>query len=202
MRLLEFNLDESGANPQHHPAVQKPSEPAVRAATPAKKPALAAAHQRAKVFPVKTNTTRKPAPPQAQVSEPAPKRRSPIDIEQLQQRIVALELRIQERIDRRGEQVPNRELLLLKQRIKLLERNVNSELWAAKQREYTMLQLLSKPTLKARIHKLFKYLREHKLPEIGNWLEVEAREWWQHSQPHWWPKLARAWQESLDQARR
>jgi len=187
MRLLEFNLDEGGANPQHLPAAQKQSKPPV---TTPQKPTLAAARQRAKVFPVKTNTTRKPA------------RRSPIDLEQLQQRIVALELRIQERVDRRGEQVPARELELLKQRIQLLERNVNSELWAAKQREYSMLQLLSKPTWQVRLRKQLMHFRKHKLPEIGNWLKTETHEWWQHSQPHWWPKFARAWQESLQQARR
>ena len=191
MRLLEFNLDESGANPQHHPAAQKPSKPAVRRTPAAQKPSLSAAHQRARVFPVKTNTTRKPEA-----------RRNPIDLEQLQQRIVALELRIQERIERRGEQVPTRELAVLKQRIQLLERNVNSELWAAKQREYTMLQLLSKPTLQARIRKQLLDFRDKKLPLILNWLKIEAGEWWQQSQPNWWPKLARAWQESLEQARR
>ena len=192
MRLLEFNLDEGGANPQHHPAARKPPKAADKAATAAPQPARPATRQRASVFPVKTNTTRKPAPA----------RRSPIDIEQLQQRIVALELRIQERIERRGEQVAARELLQLKQRLEVLERNINSELWAAKQREYTMLQLLSKPTLQARIRNHVMRFRTHNLPAIRHWLEVEAGEWWQHSQPHWWPKLARAWQESLEQARR
>jgi hypothetical protein len=192
MRLLEFNLDEGGANPQHLPPAKKRPKSAVRPARAPQKPALAAAHQRAKVFPVKTNTTRKPAPA----------RRSPIDIEQLQQRIVALELRIRERVERREEQIPARELVVLKQRVQLLERNVNNELWAAKQREYTMLQLLSRPTLKTRIHKQLMRFREHTLPAIGNWLKTEGREWWQHSQPHWWPKFAKAWQESLEQARR
>jgi len=188
MRLLEFNRDEGGANPQQFPAPKKPSKPALRAAPP--KPALTAAHQRARVFPVKTDTTRKPP------------RRAPIDIEQLQQRIVALELHMQERAERRGEQGSARELELLKQRMQLLERSLNSELWAAKQREYTMLQLLSKPTLQVRVRKLFTDFRKHRLPVIHNWLQTEAREWWQHSQPHWWPKFARAWQESLERARR
>lgn len=191
MRLLEFNLDEGGANPQRTPATQKASKPAIRRAPAAQQPARAAApQQRARVFPVKTSTTRKPA------------RRSPIDLEQLQQRIVALELRIQERVERRGAQVSTRELELLKQRIQLLERNVNSELWAAKQREYTMLQLLSRPTLQARIQQQLRHIRNHNLPAIGNWLKAEGQQWWQHSQPHWWSRFARAWQESLEQARR
>jgi hypothetical protein len=190
MRLLEFNRDEGGANPQQFPAAKKPPKPAVRAATPAPQPALAAVHQRARVFPVKTNTTRKPA------------RRAPIDIEQLQQRIVALELRMQERHERRGEPGSAKDLELLKQRMQLLERSLNSELWAAKQREHSMLQLLSKPTLQARIRKLFMHFRQHNLPAISSWLQTEAREWWQQSQPHWWPKFARAWQESLERARR
>ena len=192
MRLLEFNRDEGGANPQHLQAPEKASEPAIQSATTIPKPARAATHQRARVFPVKTSTTRKPAPA----------RRSPIDLEQLQQRIVALELRIQERVERRGAQVSTRELELLKQRIQLLERNVNSELWAAKQREYTMLQLLSRPTLQARIQQQLRHIRNHNLPAIGNWLKAEGQQWWQHSQPHWWSRFARAWQESLEQARR
>ena len=190
MRLLEFNLDEGGANPQHLPAAKKQPKPAIRAAAAPRKPALAPPQQRAKVFPVKTSPTHKPV------------RRSPIDIVQLQQRLVALELHMQERSERRGEHIPARELELLKQRMLLLERNLNTELWAAKQREYSMLQLLSKPSLKARLRKQLIHFRQHNLPVIGNWLKVEAREWWQHSQPHWWPKVARAWQESLEQARR
>lgn len=190
MRLLEFNRNEGGANPQQPPAAKKPSRPVTRSAAATPKPTLATPHQRARVFPVKTSTTRKPA------------RRSPIDLEQLQQRIVALELRIQERGERRRAQVSTRELELLKQRIQLLERNVNSELWAAKQREYTMLQLLSRPTLQERIRKQLMHLRTHQLPAIGNWLKAEGREWWQHNQPHWWSRFARAWQESLEQARR
>lgn len=192
MRLLEFNLDEGGANPQHHPAAQKPPKPVARKAAAAQKPARPAPGKRARVFPVKTSTTRKP--------EPA--RRHPIDIEQLQQRIVALELRIQERIERRGEQVPSKELVQLKQRVKLLERNVNSELWAAKQREYTMLQLLSRPTMQVRIQQQWTRFRKQNLPATVNWLKTEGREWWQQSQPHWWPEFARAWRESLEQARR
>lgn len=190
MRLLEFNRDEGGANPQHNPAAQKLSKPAVRASSSLQKPPRAAAHQRARVFPVKTSVARKHA------------QRSPIDLEQLQQRIVALELRMQERAERHGEQIATRELEQLKQRLKLLERSLNGELWAARQREYTMLQLLSRPPLKARIVKQIIHIRDHNLPAIGNWLKAEAREWWQHSQPHWWPRFARAWQESLEQARR
>lgn len=191
MRLLEFNRDEGGANPQHLPTANKLSKPATRAATaPQKKSALASAHPRARVFPVKTNTTRKPV------------RHSPIDLEQLQQRIVALELHMRERAERRGEQIPASELEQLKQRMKLLERSLNTELWAARQREYTMLQLLSRPSLKARLRKQLMHIRKHQLPAIGNWLKTEGREWWQHSQPNWWPKFARAWQESLEQARR
>ncbi len=113
MRLLEFNRDDGGANPQQ--AVRDQSRRKAPAPPPVerpRKPAHAAtelfANRKAKVFPVKTSTTRKPL------------RRGPIDLEQLQHRIAMLEQRIQTRADQPGEHPAIKELALLKQRMKLL----------------------------------------------------------------------------------
>jgi hypothetical protein len=191
MRLLQFNRDDGGANPQHVAGAQNPvKKPARRLAKTVQASRTAARQGPAKVFPVKTSTTRKPAS------------RSPIDLEQLQQRIEILERRMQERTDQRTEQVSQEQLDQLKQRLKRLERNLENELWAAKQREHTMLQLLSKPPLKTLVKQHIRKFWQLQLPTAGSWLKVAGREWWVDSQPGWWPRLASAWQEALEQARR
>ena len=55
----------------------------------------------------------------------------------------------------------------LKQRLLKLERNINSELWAAKQREYTLLEMLARPSPGARIAAGIARFRSHHLPAIG-----------------------------------
>jgi hypothetical protein len=126
-----------------------------------------------------------------------PRSRQPIDIEQLQQRVDVLERRIRERARANGRQLPVRELEQLKQRLKLLERSVHNELWAAKQREHTLLELLARPPVKQLIRMHVKRLHAGTLRA--------TRRWWatlgQLNQPTWWPHFARAWQESLDKAR-
>jgi hypothetical protein len=195
MRLLEFNRDEGGANPQQavrgQPGRKTPATPVDR---PRKSPVPSKpelfANRQAKVFPVKTSTTRKPVP------------RGPIDLEQLQHRIAVLERRIQARAEQTGEHPAVKELELLKQRMKLLERNLENELWAAKQREQTMLEILSRRPLKAVVKLQLMKLWRVKLPATERWLQAAAREWWVDNQPRWWPEFARAWQESLEKARR
>ena len=195
MRLLEFNRDDGGANPQQ--AVRDQARRKAPAATPVENPRKAAhtapelfANRKAKVFQVKTSTTRKPI------------RRGPIDLEQLQHRITVLEQRLQTRAEQPGEHPAIKELALLKQRMKLLERNLESELWAARQREHTMLEILSRRPLKVVIQQRLVRLWRGQLPATGRWLQAVASEWWVDNQPRWWENVAQAWRESLEKARR
>jgi hypothetical protein len=194
MRLLEFNRDDGGANPQQavrgQPKREAPATPIDRPRKPVHSAPELFAKRQAKVFPVKTSTTRKPI------------KRGPIDLEQLQHRITVLEHRIQARAEKSGEHPAIKELELLKQRMKLLERNLENELWAAKQREQTMLEILSRRPLKAVVKLQLMKLWRVKLPATERWLQAAAREWWVDNQPRWWPEFARAWQESLEKARR
>lgn len=194
MRLLEFNRDDGGANPQQavrgQPKREAPATPIERPRKPVHSAPELFAKRQAKVFPVKTSTTRKPI------------KRGPIDLEQLQHRIALLERRIQARAEQSGEHPAIKELEHLKQRMKLLERNLENELWAAKQREQTMLEILSRRPLKAVIKQQLMKLWRVNLPATERWLQAAAREWWVDNQPRWWPEFARAWQESLEKARR
>jgi hypothetical protein len=202
MRLLEFNRDEGGANPipaKPHalpetakPSLKKPETAAApspaRVATAKGAPKRTKAARQAKVFPLNSVTT-----PQA--------RRKPIDLEQLQHRVGVLEKRIKARTEALGDEVAAKDLEKLKQRMQLLERNINSELWAAKQREYAMLQIMAKPTLKMAIRQGYAKFRANTVPALVKSLGESYRHWWTHSQPGWWSGLAAAWQESLDKAR-
>ena len=147
MRLLEFGRDEGGANPL--PADRTPVQKSP-AATPETPRPLAKAARKARVFPIK----------------PGNAQRKPIDLEQLQQRVEVLEKRIKARTEALGDEVAKRDLEQLKQRMKLLERNLNNELWAAKQREYHMLQLMAKPTLRMAIRQRYNTLRGKTLPAL------------------------------------
>ena len=128
-------------------------------------------------------------------------RRQPIDIEQLQQRIEVLERRMRERTRTQGSQLPVQDLDKLKQRMQLLERTVHNELWAAKQREHTLLEMLARPSLKQQIYDKVKHLHCHTLPATRSWFSGFRQDWWDLNQPVWWEGFARAWHESLDKAR-
>ena len=197
MRLLEFNRDEGGANPipakpRSLPKTAKPSlKQAKTLATPSpakRSPKRSKPAKQARVFPLKSV-----APPQA--------RRKPIDLEQLQHRVGVLEQRIKARAEALDDEVAAKDLEKLKQRMKLLERNINNELWAAKQREYAMLQVMAKPTLIKALKQGYTKFTSSTIPATVMSLAASFRHWWLHSQPGWWPRLAAAWQESLDKAR-
>jgi len=194
MRLLEFNRDDGGANPQQAVRGQPRRKAPATPLEPPRKPVHANpelfANRQTRVFPVKTSTTRKPI------------RRGPIDLEQLQHRIAVLERRIQARAEQTGEHPAVKELEHLKQRMKLLERNLESELWAARQREQTMLEMLSRRPFKAAVKQEVMKSWRVRLPAMGRWLHAVGKEWWEDNQPRWWPEFARAWQESLEKARR
>jgi hypothetical protein len=202
MRLLEFNRDEGGANPipaKPHalpetakPSLKKPAAAAApspaRATTVKRSPKRTKTTKQAKVFPLKSVTSPQP-------------RRKPIDLEQLQHRVGVLEQRIKARTEALGDEVTAKDLEKLKQRMQLLERNINSELWAAKQREYAMLQIMAKPTLKMALMQGYATFRANTIPALLQSLGESYRHWWTHSQPGWWAGFAAAWQESLDKAR-
>jgi len=186
MRLLEFNLDAGGANPKSQASAQPPSKPVarpVKLARPAAKPARSG-----KVFPLNT-------------AESAVTARKPIDLEQLQQRLDAVERRLQTRTQDGAGHPASKELQLLKQRVGRLQQSVHNELWAAKQREHAMLQILSKPSFKMAMKQRIELISTRQLPTAGRWIVTAALQWWGNSQPHWWPAFAKAWQESLDKAR-
>jgi hypothetical protein len=188
MRLLEFNRDDGGANPQQaRTPAKKPVTSPARA--PDKRPASPAARQMARLFAIQGNTIRQPT------------RRAPIDIEVLQHRIEVLERRMQERASREGSHAPVKELEQLKQRLQLLERNLSNELWSARQRENTLLEMLARPTLETRLKQRLQKCYTQELPALGRWLLASGSQWWQNNYPGWWPKFYQAWQESLDKAR-
>jgi hypothetical protein len=192
MRLLEFDQDDSSADIQQTAHITSqvkdlPGTPAVRV-PPVKKP-VSAAKSTPRVFPIKSETLRKPA------------QRGPIDLEALQQRVVALEKRVKERAENKRSAIASQELEELKQRLLKLERNISGELWLAKQREYTMLEILARPPLAKRINHGVTRILTHNLPAIGRWFKEAAIERFDDNKPDWWPTLAAAWKESLDKAR-
>ena len=198
MRLLEFGLDEGGANPvpagkKKRPESAKPFKvpETARAPSPAtRKPARnsVTSARKATVHPLKSTRT-----------PPTPCK--PIDLEQLQSRIEVLEQRIKARTEALGDEVAARDLEKLKQRMKLLERNINNELWAAKQREYNMLQMMAKPTMKTAIRQGIARIRSKTIPALRASIRESYRCWWLDSQPGWWHGFMAAWRESLDKAR-
>jgi hypothetical protein len=189
MRLLEFENANSGANPQAAILTKKAAKKPARKAA-ATKAATPSSTEAGRVFPINGNNA---------VQQPV--RRQPIDLEQLQQRIEVLERRLRERARSQGQQLPVKDLEQLKQRMKLLERSVHNELWAAKQREHTLLEMLAKPPLRHLLRDQAKRFRHNTLPATCRWCADCGREWWSDNQPLWWPRFARAWQESLDKAR-
>ncbi|NOR40633.1 MAG: hypothetical protein GQ537_05445 [Gammaproteobacteria bacterium] len=195
MRLLEFSHDKGGANPQHALNPQNLPPAAIKTVKASIKPDSNALvninlDQPGKIIPLAARPTTQTA------------RRKPIDLEHLQQRLEILEQRMRERAQKHGKQTSNQDLEKLKQRLKLLERSINNELWAAKQREYTMLEMLARPTLKMAVLQKMTAFRSKTLPAAGCWLKTASGQWWSDNQPGWWHKVASAWQQSLEQARR
>ena len=189
MRLLEFNRDTGGANPQTLAAAKPPSKKAARPVklTPRAAPPARSARS-AKVLPLNS------------AEAPATARR-PIDLEQLQERIEVLEQRIQARSQDDTEHPVSRDLEILKQRVGRMQQAIHAELWAARQREHTMLEILSRPSFKTALLQRIEIIRTRLLPSAGRWTVTTAKQWWQNSHPHWWPAFANAWRESLNKAR-
>ena len=195
MRLLEFNKDEDGANPRRSAPPTQAAPPPARAPRSSRQSETRETSRVTRLppgeaFRIEGNTLRKP------------QSRSPIDLEQLQQRMDLLEKRLQKQSTNPDNRNLLQELRQLQQRIKRLELSLDNELWAARQREHTMLELLNRPPLKEIVRTRLIRFRDSDLPVILAWLKRAARNWWLDSQPGWWPQFAQAWQESLDKARR
>lgn len=197
MRLLEFNKDEGGANPQRSKTrsrKRKPAAPLTQAnpSDQSKPPSTTATapNIRGEAYPIQGTAIRKLV------------RRAPIDLEQLQQRIGFLERRLQDPSSKTEKLATVRDLEKLRERMNRLENSVEQELAAARSRESRLLEALDKPPLKILLRtRTIRFWRED-LPVIGAWLLRTARRWWQEVQPEWWPQLASAWKESLEKARR
>ncbi len=142
------------------------------------------------------------ANPRRSVTESEPAARRPVDLEELRARIYALERRVFQQNARISDNVSPADLQKLKLRIQRLEHSLNGELWAARQREYTLLEILSKPPLKQVARERITHLWRSEIPAMSRWLQQAIKHCWRELRHVWWPTLVAAWQESLDKARR
>jgi hypothetical protein len=197
MRLLEFNKDEGGANPQHTrsrrgkresvtPVAQaKPAPQTKPSRIPSSAPKILS-----KAHPLQGTAVRKLV------------QRPPIDLELMQQRIGFLERRLQDHSNKTEKLATIRDLDQLRERMNRMEYTLEQDLATAHARENRLLEALDRPPFKVLLRmRAIQFWRED-LPLIGAWLVKLARSGWQEFQPEWWPHLARAWQESLEKARR
>ena len=133
-------------------------------------------------------------------ARPATPARRPIDLAQLQKRIEELEKRIQQRQSRQADAARQEDVEQLIRRIRVLEQRVENELWSARQREHSMLELLARPTLAVTLRQGALHLLQAAPPTVWHWCRLAARSWWQDAQPHWWPRFAAAWQQAWARA--
>ncbi|UCC55862.1 MAG: hypothetical protein JSU75_11030 [Gammaproteobacteria bacterium] len=131
-----------------------------------------------------------------------PVQRIPVDLKGLQARISALEQRVHRQTGRITRRARMADLERLQLRVQRIEQTLNSELWAAHQREYTLLEMLSKPPLKKVASERIKQLWRSEIPAVSRWLHQSIKCCWLELRHVWWPTLVAAWQESLDKARR
>jgi hypothetical protein len=192
MRLLELRGSSTSIESKPEALLQKSVGKLATGRRPLKKPTAAqVSPAAARLFPINSRPTVQPTLP----------RKPAIDLEQLQQRIDLLERRIQARLASQGDQAQRQDLDQLRQRVKLLERKLEGELWAAKQREYALLRMLAKPDRKTAIRQRLLELLSGLPPTAWRFCKTAGKQWWQDSQPLWWPKFATAWQEALYRAR-
>lgn len=193
MRLLELGRHAGDAESLAAIVMQEPIEAPPKRRSNLKQPATGTAQASpgsASVFAIN------PHP------QPGTGRVKPINLEQLHQRIEVLERRIQARLHKQGDAAKKEDLEKLHRRMKLLERRIDTELWTARQREHTLLEMLAKPPLKTIVRQRARQLCSSAPGACWCWLKAFGREWWLDCQPLWWPSFAAAWQESLKRARR
>ncbi len=195
MRLLEFNKDEGGANPQRsRPRKREPIARDVQS-IPSDQPTPPST-------PTSTQKVRSEAHPIQGTAIRKLVRRAPIDLELLQQRIGFLERRLQDQPNRTEKLASLRDIEQLRERMNRMENTLEQEFAAARTREGHLKESLVRPPLKTLLRtRAIRFWRQD-LPIIGAWLLKIARSWWQELQPEWWPQLASAWKESLEKARR
>lgn len=192
MRLLELRGNSAPAPGKSAALLRKPTGKLAPADRALKRPVAAqVSPASARVFPINSPVVNSPL-----------RKKPAIDLEQLQQRIDMLERRIHARLDKQGDPAQKQDIEQLRQRLKLLERKLESELWAAKQREYALLEILAKRTTSQNLkQRLMTFLRAAP-SAIWKWIKSAGREWWTDSQPLWWSRFAAAWQEALYRAQR
>jgi hypothetical protein len=194
MRLLELRGNESDTDSRRAGLLQTANRKPAADARPLPRAAAGKASPAdARVFPINPRPAEKP---------PA---RRPIDLEHLQRRIEILEKRIQERLRAQAVQAAappaDKELAQLRQRMKLLERRIEGELWSARQREHALLEMLARPPLKTLVKQHCVRFLHAAPPATLRVLRSAGRAWWHDAQPMWWPRFAAAWQEALSRAR-
>jgi hypothetical protein len=191
MRLLELGRHAGDAESRAAVVMQEPLETSPKRRRTLRQPPTAQAGPgSARVFPIHTLT------------QPGTARRKPINLEQLHQRIEVLERRIQARLNKQGDAANKEDLEKLHRRMKLIERRIDIELWTARQREHTLLEMLAKPPLKTVVRQHARRLCNSVPAGCWCWFKAFGREWWLDCQPLWWPGFAAAWQEALERARR
>lgn len=191
MRLLELGRDAGDAEALAAIVMQEsPEIPKSRRGTLKPPVSGQAGPGSARVFPINSR-------PQSGTA-----RRKPLNLEQLHQRIEMLEHRIQARLLKQNDTAKKEDLEQLLKRMKLLERRLDTELWTARQREHTLLEMLAKPPLKTVVRQRALQLCSSVPTACWCWLKAFGREWWLDCQPLWWPRFAAAWQEALERARR
>jgi hypothetical protein len=124
-----------------------------------------------------------------------------VDLEELQARIHALEQRVFHQNVRIPRHVTQADLQKLQLRMQRLERNLDSELWAARQREHTMLEMLSKPPLKQVARERITQLWRSDIPAASRRVHRATKRCWLELRHGWWPQLVAAWHQSLEKAR-
>jgi hypothetical protein len=188
MRLLELGRNADDAESLSAVVLQEPLETPTRTRRTQNRPASAT--DAARVFPISSR-------PQAGTA-----RRKPINLEQLHQRLEILERRIHARLLKQGNSAKREDLEHLVKRMKMLERRIDTELWTARQREHTLLEMLARPPLKTVVRQRAWQFCTSAPRTCWRCLKSFGKEWWLDCQPLWWPKLAAAWQEALERARR
>jgi hypothetical protein len=196
MRLLEFNKDEGGANPQHsrsRPARRKPAAPVTQVnpadqSKPARIPSSTPKVHNTP-YPLRGTAIRKLV------------QRAPIDLEQLQQRIGFLERRLQDQSKETEKLATRNDIDQLRERMNRVEHTLEQELAGARAREDRLLQAIDRPPFKILVRTYAIQFWRRDLPLIGAWLLKVVRSGWQEFQPEWWPQLASAWKEALEKAR-
>jgi hypothetical protein len=191
MRLLELGRNADDAETLSSIVLRElPETPAKRPRVPKQPRPGQVKPGAARVFPINPRT------------QPGTARRKPINLEQLHQRIEVLERRIQARLLKQDDAAKKEDLEHILRRMKLIERRIDTELWTARQREHTLLEMLAKTPLKTVALQRAQQLCNTAPRACWRWLKAFGREWWLDCQPLWWPKFAAAWQEALERARR